>query len=118
MNRARSRLFFRIDTHVPLPQTMIIPLNGHPRAPHMMESAERRGSSTRNAGGGLSDVEPSRVIVDMREFRSTLPSLLHAHDVQVVPATLQVGDYVITPSMVVERKSVADLIQSFNSGRL
>ena len=97
---------------------MIIPINGHPRAPHMIESPGRRGLSTRNAGGGLSDIEPSRVIVDMREFRSTLPSLLHAHEVQVIPATLQVGDYVISPSMVVERKSVADLIQSFNSGRL
>jgi DNA excision repair protein ERCC-4 len=100
---------------------MIIPINGHPRAPHTLESPGRRGGlpSTRVAGGGGGlSVEPTRVIVDMREFRSTLPALLHAHDVHVVPATLQVGDYVITPGMVVERKSVADLIQSFNSGRL
>lgn len=59
-----------------------------------------------------------QVIVDMREFRSTLPSLLHAADILVVPATLTVGDYIITPTMCVERKSVPDLIQSFNSGRL
>ncbi len=97
---------------------MIIPINGHPRAPHMIESPGRRGLSTRIAGGGSTDIAASRVIVDMREFRSTLPALLHAHEIQVVPATLQVGDYVISPAMVVERKSVADLIQSFNSGRL
>lgn len=60
----------------------------------------------------------NQVIVDMREFRSTLPSLLHAADILVVPATLTVGDYIITPTMCVERKSVPDLIQSFNSGRL
>jgi DNA excision repair protein ERCC-4 len=75
--------------------------------------------STRLAGGRreLSTV-PSRVVVDMREFRSTLPSLLHGAGVMVVPATLTVGDYVLTPDMCVERKSLSDLVASFNSGRL
>ncbi|KAL7411124.1 hypothetical protein BDY24DRAFT_148638 [Mrakia frigida] len=59
-----------------------------------------------------------QVIVDMREFRSTLPSLLHASNVRIIPATLQVGDYILNPEMCVERKSIPDLIQSFNSGRL
>jgi hypothetical protein len=54
----------------------------------------------------------------MREFRSTLPSLLHASGLLVIPATLTVGDYIITPDICVERKSIPDLIQSFNSGRL
>lgn len=54
----------------------------------------------------------------MREFRSTLPSLLHASKLLVVPATLTVGDYILTPDIAVERKSIPDLIQSFNSGRL
>jgi len=54
----------------------------------------------------------------MREFRSTLPSLLHASRLLVIPATLTVGDYIITPDICVERKSIPDLIQSFNSGRL
>jgi DNA excision repair protein ERCC-4 len=59
-----------------------------------------------------------QVIVDMREFRSTLPSLLHASNVLVIPATLTVGDYILTPDICVERKSLPDLISSFNSGRL
>lgn len=54
----------------------------------------------------------------MREFRSTLPSLLHAAKMVVIPATLTVGDYILTPDICVERKSVPDLVQSFNSGRL
>lgn len=54
----------------------------------------------------------------MREFRSTLPSLLHASKLLVIPATLTVGDYILTPDMCVERKSIPDLISSFNSGRL
>lgn len=97
--------------------TMLLPITGDPRAPPIYESRART-VSTRNAGGGVASSEPPRVIVDMREFRSTLPSLLHAADIQVVPATLQVGDYIIAPTMCVERKSVPDLIQSFNSGRL
>ncbi|KAG6890517.1 hypothetical protein C0995_007716 [Termitomyces sp. Mi166 len=75
--------------------------------------------STRIAGGRRElNTQPSQVIVDMREFRSTLPSLLHASNMLVIPATLTVGDYIITPEICVERKSLSDLISSFNSGRL
>jgi DNA excision repair protein ERCC-4 len=54
----------------------------------------------------------------MREFLSKLPSLLHASKLVVVPATLTVGDYILTPDICVERKSIPDLVSSFNSGRL
>ncbi|KAG6830412.1 hypothetical protein H0H87_008195 [Tephrocybe sp. NHM501043] len=75
--------------------------------------------SSRIAGGRRElNIQPSQVIVDMREFRSTLPSLLHASNMLVIPATLTVGDYIITPEICVERKSLSDLISSFNSGRL
>ncbi|PWZ00136.1 DNA repair protein [Testicularia cyperi] len=78
-----------------------------------------RTISSRIAGGQrTATAEPPRIVVDMREFRSSLPSMLHAADIQVIPCTLQVGDYVLTPTMCVERKSLSDLIQSFNSGRL
>ena len=60
----------------------------------------------------------AKVIVTPCEFRSTLPSLLHASSLLVVPATLTVGDYILTPDICVERKSIPDLISSFNSGRL
>lgn len=74
--------------------------------------------STRIAGGKQLSTAPSQVIVDMREFRSALPSLLHAAKIRVIPATLTIGDYILTPDICVERKSIPDLIQSFNSGRL
>lgn len=54
----------------------------------------------------------------MREFRSSLPSILHASGLQLIPATLTVADYVLTPDICVERKSIPDLVSSFNSGRL
>ncbi len=59
-----------------------------------------------------------QVIVDMREFRSSLPSLLHASGLLVLPVTLTVGDYILTPEICVERKSIPDLVSSFSSGRL
>jgi ERCC4 domain len=59
-----------------------------------------------------------QVIVDVREFWSTLPNLLHAANLHIIPATLVVGDYILTPDMCVERKSIPDLLSSFNSGRL
>ncbi|KAI8492233.1 DNA repair endonuclease XPF [Branchiostoma belcheri] len=75
--------------------------------------------STRRAGGQESqDALQPKVIVDMREFRSELPSLIHRRGVDIEPITLQVGDYILTPDMCVERKSISDLIGSLNSGRL
>jgi DNA excision repair protein ERCC-4 len=56
--------------------------------------------------------------VDMREFRSTLPPILHEQGMKIVPCTLIVGDYVLSPNICIERKSIADLIGSFQSGRL
>ena len=38
------------------------------------------------------------VIIDLREFRSSLPGLLYSRRIQLKPCTLEVGDYVITPS--------------------
>ena len=77
---------------------------------------------------------PPRVIVDMREFRSALPSLLHKRGIDIEPVTLevnyrhrvmlqlwyelQVGDYIITPEICLERKSLSDLIGSLQNGRL
>ncbi|CAK6961688.1 DNA repair endonuclease XPF [Scomber scombrus] len=75
-------------------------------------------TNTRKAGGQEQPKEPSRVIVDMREFRSELPSLLHRRGLDIEPVTLEVGDYILTPETCVERKSVSDLIGSLQSGRL
>lgn len=99
---------------------MALPLQADGR-PAEQSSDERllRTINSRLAGGQRTATsEPPRVIVDLREFRSSLPSMLHGAGLQVVPCTLQVGDYILTSDMCVERKSLSDLIQSFNSGRL
>ncbi|PYI03488.1 DNA repair protein [Aspergillus sclerotiicarbonarius CBS 121057] len=79
-----------------------------------------RTVNTRIAGGGrlAATASPPRVVVDVREFRSALPSLLHGNNMIVVPCQLTVGDYILTPEICVERKSVRDLITSLRNGRL
>ncbi|KAK0633282.1 hypothetical protein B0T14DRAFT_560889 [Immersiella caudata] len=84
------------------------------------QEAFLRTINTRIAGGGrlAATAEPPRVVVDVREFRSSLPSLLHGRNMVIVPCMLTVGDYVLSPNVCVERKSVSDLISSFKDGRL
>ncbi|KAI9933856.1 hypothetical protein ASPWEDRAFT_65279 [Aspergillus wentii DTO 134E9] len=79
-----------------------------------------RTVNTRIAGGGrlAATASPPRVVVDVREFRSALPSLLHGNNMIIVPCQLTVGDYILTPDICVERKSVRDLITSLRNGRL
>jgi DNA excision repair protein ERCC-4 len=43
---------------------------------------------------------------------------LHKHDFILEPVTIDVGDYILSPEICVERKSTSDLISSLNSGRL
>jgi DNA excision repair protein ERCC-4 len=84
------------------------------------QEAFLRTVNTRIAGGGrlAATAAPPTVVVDVREFRSALPSLLHGRNMVVVPCQLTVGDYVLSPSISIERKSVRDLISSFKNGRL
>ena len=79
-----------------------------------------RTINTRIAGGGrlTATASPPRVVVDVREFRSSLPSLLHGAAMLVIPCMLTVGDYILSPTICIERKSVRDLISSFRNGRL
>merc|ERR1712048_559841 len=76
--------------------------------------------STRRGGGArsLDAMVKNRVIVDMREFRSALPFMLHLRDLVVEPVTIPVGDYVLSRDICVERKAIPDLVQSLSSGRL
>ncbi|KAI1457276.1 DNA repair protein [Annulohypoxylon moriforme] len=84
------------------------------------QEAFLRTVNTRIAGGGrlAATAQPPRVVVDVREFRSSLPSLLHGRNIIIVPCMLTVGDYILSPTICVERKSISDLIGSFKDGRL
>ncbi|CAI4211151.1 unnamed protein product [Parascedosporium putredinis] len=99
--------------------SMSLVLNVDPSSVDPQE-AFLRTINTRIAGGGrlAATAQPPRVVVDVREFRSSLPSLLHGRSVIIIPCMLTVADYVLSPNICVERKSVSDLISSFRDGRL
>lgn len=78
--------------------------------------------NTRRRGGQLSATSGSEsklhLVVDVREFMSSLPSILHQSGFVLKPATIEVGDYVLSPDVCVERKAIPDLVSSLQSGRL
>lgn len=49
---------------------------------------------------------------------SSLPNVLNQKGMHIIPVTLEVGDYILSPLICVERKSIQDLFMSFSSGRL
>ena len=59
-----------------------------------------------------------RIIVDERERKSGIPDLLKAIGMGVEMKTLPVGDYIVAPETIVERKSIKDLMASIFDGRL
>ena len=59
-----------------------------------------------------------RIVVDEREKKSGIPSLLKGIGINLEIKTLPVGDYIVAPETIVERKSISDLVSSVFDGRL
>jgi DNA excision repair protein ERCC-4 len=59
-----------------------------------------------------------RIVVDEREKNSQIPNLLKIMGVFVDYKQLVVGDYIVSPETVIERKTIHDLINSIYDGRL
>ena len=63
-------------------------------------------------------IENLRIVVDERERKSGIPNLLKSIGIGLEMKTLPIGDYIVAPETVVERKSIHDLISSVFDGRL
>jgi len=59
-----------------------------------------------------------RIVIDVREKKSGIPDLLKAVGVNIEIKKLPIGDYIVAPETVVERKSIQDLVSSIFDGRL
>ena len=59
-----------------------------------------------------------RIVVDEREKKSGIPDLLKSIGINVEMKMLPIGDYIVAPETIVERKSIQDLISSVFDGRL
>eukprot|EP00898_Chlorokybus_atmophyticus_P002162 jgi/Chlat1/2947/Chrsp2S04679 len=104
-----------------LPTTEKLRLLSEPQSIHSatgIVALPAPSSSSRRGGVRPASTRQPQIVVDMREFMSSLPSVLHQQGLLVVPVTLEVGDYILSPEMCVERKAVPDLISSLKSGRL
>lgn len=84
------------------------------------ESFRNLNSKTRIAGGSalLNNDENNKIIIDVRDFNSQLPFVCFLAGLEIIPALLTVGDYILTKDICVERKAVRDLIESLDNGRL
>ena len=61
-----------------------------PGAEAMLPGAPAMNALTRRAGGARPKRPPAvRLVVDVREFMSPLPSVLHLQGLQIVPVTLE-----------------------------
>lgn len=89
-------------------------------AERKLKLARLNKKNTRNAGGqkGFQTYTQDVVVVDTREFNASLPGLLFRYGIRIVPCMLSVGDYIISPDICIERKSVSDLIGSLQNNRL
>ncbi|XP_070144503.1 DNA repair endonuclease XPF isoform X2 [Drosophila kikkawai] len=72
------------------------------------ELSREDNAKSRQAGGqkatDAASKQTPKIIVDMREFRSDLPCLIHKRGLEVLPLTITIGDYILTPEICVERQ--------------
>ena len=64
------------------------------------------------------NLKESRIVVDEREKKSGIPDLLRATGINVEMKMLPVGDYIVAPETIVERKTIRDMMSSIFDGRL
>lgn len=64
------------------------------------------------------NLENLRIVVDERERKSGIPDLLKSIGMNIEMKTLPIGDYIVAPETIVERKSIRDLMASVFDGRL
>jgi len=63
-------------------------------------------------------LENLRIVVDERERKSGIPQLLKSVGMNLEMKTLLIGDYIVGPETIIERKSIRDLMASVFDGRL
>lgn len=84
---------------------------------HHLVEAERRPQLT-GATSHEQSSAPITIIADLRERASGIPRALSEKGLEVRMQRLEVGDYLLTPKIAVERKTTADFIQSIFDKRL
>jgi DNA excision repair protein ERCC-4 len=90
-------------------QEMQLAANNKNGATYMGGSLPLAFDSRTGKGKSNTSKERRDIAVDVREFRSALPSILHQGGMRLAPVTLTVGDFVLSSVHCVERKSISDV---------
>jgi Fanconi anemia group M protein len=69
------------------------------------------------SGADETDEDAVTVVADQRETKSNVVRELDTSDIEVELETLDVGDYVLSDRVAVERKSVEDFVDTLTGGR-
>ncbi|UCG03062.1 MAG: DEAD/DEAH box helicase family protein [Candidatus Heimdallarchaeota archaeon] len=76
-----------------------------------LENEEKREQVT-------TEIPKPQIIIDSRETSSRIPKLLKQHGAQLQSQELEVGDYILSNRLIVERKTYSDFVGSIIDGRL
>jgi len=68
--------------------------------------------------GDYEENDKTKIIVDQREYRSNVSKNLIKKGVNIEPGQLDIGDYIISSRIGVERKNVDDFLDSLITGKL
>ena len=63
------------------------------------------------------EIEKPKIYVDNREFRSEVVKIL-SQEYRLIPSQLEIGDYVLSDRLAIERKATNDFLESMRDGRL
>ncbi len=93
------------------------------RLDHFIDQEDTReeaelGSGTREEKQVMGSESRIQIIVDSRELPTGVPRELAKLDVKITSESLNVGDYIISDEVAVERKETGDFVQSLIDGRL
>lgn len=86
---------------------MVVPVEQDGKSEEATTSETVTEENTRK--GGLQEDQSTaanKVIVDMREFRSELPSLLHQRDMEIEPVTLLVSLFLFTMTILLMKRII------------
>ncbi len=99
--------------------TTISTMRGSKSVPQFADQPEEQMSEEKIKQKTLVDFsgENTAVYVDHREIRSGVSRILEDGGINVIMQTLEVGDYVPSDRVCIERKTAADFLDSLISGR-
>ncbi|MDP2766709.1 MAG: DEAD/DEAH box helicase, partial [Candidatus Methanoperedens sp.] len=108
------RIMKNLDVELDIPKEKPVPMVAQPQTDEQKKLFDFKGQEKQKPNSGNSVV---RVYVDQREIRSHVAHALEKLGMDVSLTTLEVGDYVVSDRVGIERKTAEDFLSTFLDGR-